>query len=365
MNKSILNSIEYYYQKSDGIIWVIDAQNIISKKSNEFINDINKLNNMHDCKKNMILAVNKMDIIEDNNEDNVTKVKEKVNEIYRDKFDDIIFISAKEAVKGRNIKDEDLINKSKINNLINSINKYFKENSEKKQVESKKKNLSLMSDQIIKTIEIYKRELYKDISKYNKSKLELNEKVNYSKEYVNHLLLDMKNTSYYKEININDLEKQLKEIEIICNNELNKLWKNFYKQSNFTNQLEDDYLSINIHLTKNKNLIADYSLIKSLNHLYKKESLREKLIKSIDTRKSNNSKILYDNELFIKSKIQAKFNTLIKESINEVNEKFSQIETIIKEIRESSFKKKYMDYRNIEKHIKNLDMVYNILKSLR
>ncbi|MBC5995154.1 dynamin family protein [Romboutsia hominis] len=365
LNKSILNSIEYYYQKSDGIIWVIDAQNIISKKSNEFINDINKLNNMHDCKKNMILAVNKMDIIEDNNEDNVTKVKEKVNEIYRDKFDDIIFISAKEAVKGRNIKDEDLINKSKINNLINSINKYFKENSEKKQVESKKKNLSLMSDQIIKTIEIYKRELYKDISKYNKSKLELNEKVNYSKEYVNHLLLDMKNTSYYKEININDLEKQLKEIEIICNNELNKLWKNFYKQSNFTNQLEDDYLSINIHLTKNKNLIADYSLIKSLNHLYKKESLREKLIKSIDTRKSNNSKILYDNELFIKSKIQAKFNTLIKESINEVNEKFSQIETIIKEIRESSFKKKYMDYRNIEKHIKNLDMVYNILKSLR
>ena len=356
LNKSILNSIEYYYQKSDGIIWVIDAQNIISKKSNEFINDINKLNNMHDCKKNMILAVNKMDIIEDNNEDNVTKVKEKVNEIYRDKFDDIIFISAKEAVKGRNIKDED---------LINSINKYFKENSEKKQVESKKKNLSLMSDQIIKTIEIYKRELYKDISKYNKSKLELNEKVNYSKEYVNHLLLDMKNTSYYKEININDLEKQLKEIEIICNNELNKLWKNFYKQSNFTNQLEDDYLSINIHLTKNKNLIADYSLIKSLNHLYKKESLREKLIKSIDTRKSNNSKILYDNELFIKSKIQAKFNTLIKESINEVNEKFSQIETIIKEIRESSFKKKYMDYRNIEKHIKNLDMVYNILKSLR
>lgn len=365
LNKSILNSIEYYYQKSDGIIWVIDAQNIISKKSNEFINDINKLNNMHDCKKNMILAVNKMDIIEDNNEDNVTKVKEKVNEIYRDKFDDIIFISAKEAVKGRNIKDEDLINKSKINNLINSINKYFKENSEKKQVESKKKNLSLMSDQIIKTIEIYKRELYKDISKYNKSKLELNEKVNYSKEYVNHLLLDMKNTSYYKEININDLEKQLKEIEIICNNELNKLWKNFYKQSNFTNQLEDDYLSINIHLTKNKNLIADYSLIKSLNHLYKKESLREKLIKSIDTRKSNNSKILYDNELFIKSKIQAKFNTLIKESINEVNEKFSQIETIIKEIRESSFKKKYMDYRNVEKHIKNLDMVYNIIKSLR
>ena len=365
LSKSILNSIEDYYQKSDGIIWLIDAQNIISKMSNKFIKDINKLNKIHDIKKNMILVVNKMDIIENNGENNVTKVKEKVNEIYRDMFDDIVFISAKEAVKGRNIKNENLINKSKINNLINSINKNFKKNSEINQVESKKKNLSLMSDQIIKTIDIYKRELYKDISKYNKSKFELNEKVNHSKEYVQNLLLDMKNISYYKEININYLEKQLKEIEMICNNELNKLYKNFYNISNFTNQLENDYSSINVHLTKNKNLIVDYSLIKSLKNLYKNESPRERLLKSMNTRRSNNSKILYDNELAIKNEIQTKINTLIKESINEVNEKFSQIETIIADTRESSFKRKYIDYRNIKEHIKNLDMIYSILESLR
>ena len=365
LSKSILNSIEDYYQKSDGIIWLIDAQNIISKMSNKFIKDINKLNKIHDIKKNMILVVNKMDIIENNGENNVTKVKEKVNEIYRDMFDDIVFISAKEAVKGRNIKNENLINKSKINNLINSINKNFKKNSEINQVESKKKNLSLMSDQIIKTIDIYKRELYKDISKYNKSKFELNEKVNHSKEYVQNLLLDMKNTSYYKEININYLEKQLKEIEMICNNELNKLYKSFYNISNFTNQLENDYLSINVHLTKNKNLIVDYSLIKSLKNLYKNESPRKRLLKSMNTRRSNNSKVLYDNELSIKNEIQTKINTLIKESINEVNEKFSQIETMISDTRESSFKRKYIDYRNIKEHIKNLDMIYSILESLR
>lgn len=365
LSKSILNSIEDYYQKSDGIIWLIDAQNIISKMSNKFIKDINKLNKIHDIKKNMILVVNKMDIIENNGENNVTKVKEKVNEIYRDMFDDIVFISAKEAVKGRNIKNENLINKSKINNLINSINKNFKKNSEINQVESKKKNLSLMSDQIIKTIDIYKRELYKDISKYNKSKFELNEKVNHSKEYVQNLLLGMKNTSYYKEININYLDKRLKEIEAICNNELSKLYKNFYNISNFTNQLENDYLSINVHLTKNKNLIVDYSLIKSLKNLYKGEPPRERLLKSMNTRRSNNSNVLYDNELAIKNKIQTKLNTLIKESINEVNEKFSQVETMIEDTRESSFKKKYMDYRNIKEHIKNLDMIYNILESLR
>ena len=222
-----------------------------------------------------------------------------------------------------------------------------------------------MSDQIIKTIDIYKRELYKDISKYNKSRFELNEKVNHSKEYVQNLLLDMKNTSYYKEININYLEKQLKEIEMICNNELNKLYKSFYNISNFTNQLENDYLSINVHLTKNKNLIVDYSLIKSLKNLYKNESPRKRLLKSMNTRRSNNSKVLYDNELSIKNEIQTKINTLIKESINEVNEKFSQIETMISDTRESSFKRKYIDYRNIKEHIKNLDVIYNILESLR
>ena len=50
LSKSILNSIEDYYQKSDGIIWLIDAQNIISKMSNKFIKDINKLNKIHDIK---------------------------------------------------------------------------------------------------------------------------------------------------------------------------------------------------------------------------------------------------------------------------------------------------------------------------
>ena len=85
----------------------------------------------------------------------------------------------------------------------------------------------------------------------------------------------------------------------------------------------------------------------------------------MNTRRSNNSKILYDNELAIKNEIQTKINSLIKESINEVNEKFSQIETIIADTRESSFKRKYIDYRNIKEHIKNLDMIYSILESLR
>lgn len=365
LNKSILNSIKDYYQKSDGIIWLIDAQNIISKKSNEFINDINKLNKLHASKKNMILAVNKMDIVENNNENNVAKVKEKVKEIYRSMFDDIVFISAKEAVKGKSLSDEALVNKSNINTLRHSINSHFKENSEINQVKSKNKNLSLVSDKIIRMLDIYKRELYKDISIYNKSKFELNEKVIHSKEYVENLLLDMKNTSYYKEINTSNLEKRLKEIEVICNSELKKIYENVYKKSIFTNQIKGDVLFGDIYLTKNKNIILDYDLIKSLKYLDKKESPKNKFLNSINTRKSGNSKMLYDNELVIKNTIQNKLNILIKESMNEVNEKFCSIERIIEDTRESGFKSKYLDYKSIKQHIKDLEMIYNILGSLR
>ena len=33
-----------YYQKSDGVIWLIDAQNIVSKETNKLIEEINKPN---------------------------------------------------------------------------------------------------------------------------------------------------------------------------------------------------------------------------------------------------------------------------------------------------------------------------------
>ena len=364
LSKSILSSIEDYYKKSDGIIWIIDSQNIVSKMSNKLIKDIDRLNKIHTVKKNMILVVNKIDIIEKSSINNLIRVKEKVNEIYKDMFDDIVFISAKEAVKGRNTQNENLINKSNINTLRNSIDKYFKENSQINQIESKKKNLKLMADNIIKIMDTYKRELYEDISKYNKSKFELNERINNSKNYIKNLLIDIKDINSYKEININNLEKQLKEIEIICNRELNKLYRSFYSMSNFTNQIENKPLSINIYLTKNQNLIIDYSLIKSLHNLYKNKSLGKNLLNSMNLRILNNSKTLYHNELTIKNEIQNKINILIKESINEVNEKFSQLENMLVNTREDTFKIKYTEYENIKEHIKNLDVIYNTLKNL-
>jgi len=52
-----------YYIKADGVIWLIDAQNIVSKENNKLIEEMNKIDSLHNNKKNIIAVVNKMDVI--------------------------------------------------------------------------------------------------------------------------------------------------------------------------------------------------------------------------------------------------------------------------------------------------------------
>ena len=91
--KNTLNRMNKYYKKSDGVLWLIDAQNIVSKENNKLIDEISKIDNLHE--KKIIGVVNKIDII--NNDKDLKRIKEKVNELYKNKFNDIIYISARDA----------------------------------------------------------------------------------------------------------------------------------------------------------------------------------------------------------------------------------------------------------------------------
>ena len=133
--KNTLNRMKKYYQKSDGVIWLIDAQNIVSKKTNKLIEEINEIDNLHE--KKIIGVVNKIDIIK--NEKDLERLKEKVNKIYSNKFNDIVYISARDALDGLVNKDNDLIDKSNINKLYKSIERNFKIVCEKSQINSKYK----------------------------------------------------------------------------------------------------------------------------------------------------------------------------------------------------------------------------------
>ena len=71
--KTPVKRMNKYYQKSDGVIWLIDAQNIVSKETNKLIEEINKIDNLHE--KKIIGVVNKIDIIKNDND--LERLKEK------------------------------------------------------------------------------------------------------------------------------------------------------------------------------------------------------------------------------------------------------------------------------------------------
>ncbi|SCH76808.1 GTPase Era [uncultured Clostridium sp.] len=360
LSKSMVSSIKDYYIKSDGIIWIIDAQNIISKKSNDLISDINKLNKLYNSRKNMILVVNKMDVIESSDKVNVHKVKAKVKEIYSDIFDDIVFISAKNAVNGILNNDTVLLNKSNISILRSSINRHFKETSQENQIKSKHKNLMLMSQKIMKIIEEYKREVYKDISIYNNSNFHLNENINIHKKYIIDLLYDIKNKPYYKLIDIKEIETRLNDIEEICKKELNRLYENNYKSYSGKKNIEIEKIDFHISFTKNKNIIIDYNALKELNNV--KEKSKDKVL---DYMRSKSFKRVSSDDLDIKNQIYGKLNTLIDECICDVEANFELIKNKVELVKYNTFKEKYLSKEYINSHIAELEIIYNIVKNLR
>jgi len=202
LNQTLLKNTQKrmneYYKKSDGIIWLIDSQNIVSKEANKLIEEINKIDTLHE--KRIIGVVNKIDIIK--NDEDLKKLKEKVNEIYKNKFNDIVYISAYEALQGIINKDKCLIDKSNINRLYKSIYINFKQVCEKKQIDSKYKNLSITKDKILDAIYSYKRSLYKDMSLYNEISFELD---NISEEIYLYILNYISKLKKKKLYNQNDL----------------------------------------------------------------------------------------------------------------------------------------------------------------
>ena len=252
--KNTLNRMKKYYQKSDGVIWLIDAQNIVSKKTNKLIEEINEIDNLHE--KKIIGVVNKIDIIK--NEKDLERLKEKVNEIYSNKFNDIVYISARDALDGLVNKDNDLIDKSNINKLYKSIERNFKIVCEKSQINSKYKNLSIMKNKVLDKIYSYKRNLYKDISLYNEIGFELyktcDEIYLYTLNYIN----EFKKKKIYTKDDLYSLKKLIENLEIQCSKEIEKKYNILIKKADFINSTKNN-INTKVYFSKSKYLIINYN----------------------------------------------------------------------------------------------------------
>ena len=358
--KNTLDRMKEYYIKADGVIWLIDAQNIVSKENNKLIEEMNKMDSLHNNKKNIIAVVNKMDII---SKDNIAKVRRKANEIYKDKFNDIVYISAKEAIEGILNNNDDLVYKSSINILYKSIEENFTKVSEEKQIDSKYKNLLIMKDNIINELHNYKRELYKDISVYNEIQFDLKRKTKELYSYTSNHIEKVKKKNIFNSEDISVLKQDIEKLQNQCSLDLEKLYKILISKINLDKGKEVEILNTKVYFARSKNLILDYYTHDIINKNNNKSTNQiENILNKLTVK---NTKKQCSDAMLIKSHIDKKINDLKDEITKTLEEKINSIEFNIIKLRDESFKDKYLDYSKIKQHIEYLNDVEKILNNLR
>lgn len=340
-----------YYKRADGVIWILDAQNVVAKCSSELLKELKRDYIVEENFNNIICVVNKIDSI---NKDSISKVKSKVNELYKSYFKDLVFISSKEALNGYINKDIKLIESSNINNLISSIDTNFRIKSEKIQIESTYNLIKVTINNMNKYIEAYKRQIYLDINKYEQAKRILEEEIY---EISKKLELNIKRYISINNMEEINFEEKLKALEDNVNMEINELSERMINMSILDKSMNIEYIlekNINVNISKSRDLISIYRLIKNS----KSENIQKNSFIDLYNQITKNCKN-NDNKWMIKFKV----DSFTKSIIENVNDKLLEIKLDIDVIRDNSFRNKYTDYTLIKNHIDIVNSISNDIKS--
>ena len=338
-----------YYNRADGVIWVLDAQNIVAKSSEELIEVLRKEYIIDDKFDNIICVVNKIDVINKNSRE---KILLKINELYKNKFKDIVLVSSKEALKGYINESNELIESSNIKSLLNSIDVNFKLQSEKIQIKAKYNVTKVTNNKINKLINNYKRELYKNINKYEEERIILEEKLKNLKSD-----LEIKVDKYISTINLieNNIYDEINLLENHINNSINNVYChmiNLYKAYDKEDLYNIYKSNMDINIIKSKEL---FQINKYINSVKLQDDYN---IFKLNTKLSKN-KLNYNKAWILKYQID-KFKSFIIEIIDN---KLNNIESNINYIRDYSFRKNYTDYHMISEHINLINDISNNIKA--
>lgn len=338
-----------YYNRADGVIWVLDAQNIVAKSSEELIEVLRKEYIIDDKFDNIICVVNKIDVINKNSRE---KILLKINELYKNKFKDIVLVSSKEALKGYINESNELIESSNIKSLLNSIDVNFKLQSEKIQIKAKYNVTKVTNNKINKLINNYKRELYKNINKYEEERVILEEKLKNLKSD-----LEIKVDKYISTINLteNNIYDEINLLENHINNSINNVYChmiNLYKAYDKEDLYNIYKSNMDINIIKSKEL---FQINKYINSVKLQDDYN---IFKLNTKLSKN-KLNYNKEWILRYQID-KFKTFIIELIDN---KLKHIESNINYTRDYNFRKNYTDYHIISEHINLINDISNNIKA--
>ena len=135
------NVSDFYYQ-ADGVLWVLDATTlsaITPKKALENLEQsLANANTNGQSINNIIAVLNHADkVIEQGGEETLQKVVRAANNIFENKFLDVVPYSAKQAVEAIKSNDQDLLDNSGYNRLCAVVNRYFYYNAVDSRITSK------------------------------------------------------------------------------------------------------------------------------------------------------------------------------------------------------------------------------------
>lgn len=255
---SVTESASDYYYKSDGALWIIDANKLSSKEQLSLIDEF-------PTKKNKVICViNRIDLVKKTGgEEAIAQVLNEANRIYGDKFCSIVPISAKEAIDGIVSGDEELINRSGIKHLISEVNRCFLSNAKTIKIKSK---LDAMVT-IVESVGIQQNHLLKELKEVEEERVDLLNRVNSELQKVSDGISNMissKLNNYKKDVQSNiesNVETLFEEENPTTRNEF--IENTIFKANSFNILINDIKRNVHRELTE-------------FEEHYKKESIIEK-----------------------------------------------------------------------------------------
>ncbi|REJ10346.1 dynamin family protein [Halobacillus trueperi] len=154
-------SVQKYYHKADGVIWIFDATKLASKKSKDMVEELEKsLNKIGGKTDNIVAVLNRIDLVRNNGgEEAEQKVIKEANRVLGKYFDQFICISAKQGMAGILDSNGPLKRESGIETLVESIDKNFYENAQKIQLQSREVGFKQIKHQLMDDSSLIKKYL--------------------------------------------------------------------------------------------------------------------------------------------------------------------------------------------------------------
>lgn len=274
----VRHSVQDYYHKADGVVWMLDATTIAASNAKKLVEELEESLSAVGGKqqRNIIAVLNRIDLVyNQQGVEGVKQVMKDAERIFKGYFRDIIPLSAKQAFDAQMTKNESLLQVSGMTELLKEIKNTFLKNAEEIQYAKKLESSAAYRSKAAHLIRDYTATLDKDIEKWKDGEKALTKSIRSEREkllkFAKAKVKDYRsrveeNISYqldtFLDIKNNSQQQQFIEDNIFETNRLSLLLKDVEEEERTTFSKLADHLI-------NKFTFTEYPYLQQQNQLEK------------------------------------------------------------------------------------------------